>query len=98
MITGSFKSVKGMLKFLSNSSVCKSSISTVSKSRQLAISDGSPGTSLTPTISNELSMSNLYLWGGGGGSNVMRRGRFCNLCDLLIGWSSTIENFDKSKP
>ena len=60
-ITRSFKSVKGVLKFLENVLVCKSSISTVSRLRQLAISDGSPGTSLTPTGSNELSVSNLRL-------------------------------------
>ena len=76
MITGSFKSVKGVLKFLENSSVCMSSISIVSKLRWLAISDGSPGTSLTPIGSNESSVSNLCLWGGGGGSNVMRGGGF----------------------
>ena len=92
MITGSFKSFKGVLKFLANSSFYKSSISIVSRLRWLAISDGSPRTSLTPTGSNEPSMSNLHLWGGGGGSNVTRGGRFCNLLDLLIGWSSTIEN------
>ena len=90
MITGSFKSVKGVLKFLTNSLVYKSSISTISRLRRLAISAGSPRTSLTPIGSNELSVSNLRLWGGGGGSNVMRGGRFCNLHDLLIGWSSMI--------
>ena len=92
MINGLFKSVKDVLKFLAKSSFCKYSISTVSGLRRLAISDGSPGTSLTPTDSNELFVSNIRLWGGGGGSNVMRGGRFCNLRDLLIGWSSTIVN------
>ena len=81
-----------MLNFLANLLACKYSISTVLKSKWLAISDGSPGTSLTPTGSNESSVFNLCLWGGGGGSNVTRGGRFCNLLDLLIGWSSTIEN------
>ena len=81
-----------MLKFLENSSVCKYYISTVSRLKWLAISFGSPRTSLTPTRSNETSVFNLHLWGGGGGSNVTRGGRFCNLLDLLIGWSSTIEN------
>ena len=90
MITGSFKSVKGVLKFLANSLTYKSSISTVLKSKWLALSSGSPKTSLTPIGSNESSVSNLCLWGGGGGSNVMRGGRFCNLHDLLIGWSSMI--------
>ena len=47
-IIGSFKSVKGVLKFLANSSACKSSISTVLKSKRLALSVGSPRTSLTP--------------------------------------------------
>ena len=37
-------------------------------------------------------MSNLCLSKGGAGSNVIRGGRFCNLCDLLIGWSSMIVN------
>ena len=92
MITGSFKSVKGVLKFLANSSVCNSSISTVSRSKRLAISSGSPRTSLIPTGSNEPSVSNLHLWGKGGGSNVVRVGRFLNLIDLLGGWSSMIEN------
>ena len=81
-----------MLKFLANSSVCNYSISTVSRSKWLAISSSSPRTSLIPTGSNELSVSNLRLWGGGGGSNVTRGGRFRNLLDLLIGWSSMIEN------
>ena len=81
MITGLFKSVKGVLKFLANSSVYKYSISTVSRLRRLAISDGSPRTSLTPTGSNEPFVSNLRLWGGGGGSNVTRGGRFCNLLE-----------------
>ena len=40
--------------------------------------------------SNESSVSNLCLWGGGGGSNVISGGRFWNLHDLLIGWSSMI--------
>ena len=92
MITGSFKSVKGVLKFLANSSVYKSSLSTVSRLKRLAISDGSPRNLVTPTGSNEPSVSNLRLWGGGGGSNVTRGGRFLNLLDLLIGWSSMIEN------
>ena len=81
-----------MLKFLANSLVYNSSISTVSRSKRLAISSGSPRTSLIPTGSNEPSMSNLHLWGRGGGSNVVRGGRFLNLLDLLGGWSSTIEN------
>ena len=92
MITGSFKSIKGVLKFLANSSVYKYSISTVSRSKQLAISSGSPRNSLIPTDSNESSVSNLRLWGRGGGSNVVRGGRFLNLLDLLKGWSSMIEN------
>ena len=91
-ITGSFKSVKGVLKFLANSSFYNSSISTMSKSKRLAISFGSPRTSLIPTGSNEPSMSNLHLWGRGGGSNVVRGGRFLNLLDLLTGWSSRIRN------
>ena len=91
-ITGSFKSVKGVLKFLANSSVCSSSILTVSRSKRLAMSYGSPRTSLIPTGSNEPSVSNLLLWGRGGGSNVVRGGRFLNLLDLLGGWSSRIEN------
>ena len=52
------KSVKGMLNFLANLLACKYSISTVLKSKWLAISAGSPGSSLTPTGSNEPSMSN----------------------------------------
>ena len=92
MITWSFKSVKGVLKFLANSSVYNSSISTMSKSKWLAISSGSPRTSLIPTGSNELSVSNLRLWGKGGGSNVVIGGRFLNLLDLLTGWSSRIRN------
>ena len=60
-ITGSFKSVKVVLKFLTNSSIYKSSISTVLKSKWLALSYGSPITSLTPIGSNEPSMSNLRL-------------------------------------
>ena len=92
MITGSFKSVKGELKFHANSSVCNSSISTVSRFKWLAMSSGSPRTSLIPTGSNEPSVSNLLLWGKGGGSNVLIGGRFLNLLDLLKGWSSRIEN------
>ena len=60
-ITGSFKSVKGVLKFLGNSSAYKSSISTVLKSEWLALSVGSPRTSLTRIGSNESSVSNLHL-------------------------------------
>ena len=81
-----------MLKFLANSSVYKSSISTVSRSKWLAISSGSPRTLLIPTGSNEPSVSNLLLWGGGGGSNVTRGGMLLNLLDLLKGWSFRIEN------
>ena len=91
-ITGSFKSVKGELKFLANSSVCNSSISTVSRLKWLAMSSGSPRTSLIPTGSNEPSVSNLHLWGKGGGSNAVIGGRFHNLLDLLTGWSSRIKN------
>ena len=61
MITRLFNSVNGVLKFLANSPACKSSILTVSKSKWLATSAGSPGTSLTPTGSNEPSVSNLFL-------------------------------------
>ena len=61
MITGSFKSVKGVLKFLANSSAYKSSISTVFKSKRFSLSPGSPGTSLTPIGSKEPSVSNLHL-------------------------------------
>ena len=92
MIRGSFKSVRGVLKLFANSSSCKSSISTLFKLRRFSLSSGSPRTSLTLIGSNELSVSNLLLWGGGGGSNVIRGGRFWNLRDLLIGWSSTIIN------
>ena len=92
MITGSFKSVKGELKFLANSSVYNSSISTVSKLKWLAINSGSPRTSLIPTGSKEPSVSNLRLWGKGGGSNAVRGGRFLNLLDLLTSWSSRIKN------
>ena len=61
-IIGSFKSVKDVLKFLANLLVYNSSISIVSKSRRLAISDGSPRTSLTPIGSNEPSMSPPLGW------------------------------------
>ena len=60
-ITGSFKSVKGELKFLANSSVCDSSISTVSRLKRLAMSSGSPRVSLIPIGSNEPSVSNICL-------------------------------------
>ena len=60
-ITGSFKSVKGVLKFLANSVACKSSISTVFKSKRFSLSSGSPKTSLTPISSKEPSVSNLCL-------------------------------------
>ena len=60
-ITGSFNSVRGVLKFLANLSACKSSISTVLKSERLATSVGSLGTSLTPIDSNHPSVSNLLL-------------------------------------
>ena len=92
MITGSFKSVKGELKFLANSSVCNYSISTVSRLKRLEMSSGSPRNSLIPIGSNEPSMSNLRLWGKGGGFNVVIGGRFLNLLDLLTGWSSRIKN------
>ena len=93
MITGSFNSVKGVLKFLTNSSAYKYSISTVFKSKWFSLSSGSPETLLTPIGSNESPVSNLCPSGGGGGSNVIRGGRFCNLHDFLIGWSSMILNF-----
>ena len=92
MIAGSFKSVKRVLKFLANSLVYNYSISIVSRSKWLAISSSSPRTSLIPTGSNEPSVSNLCLWGRGGGSNVVRGGMFLNLLDLLKGWSSRIKN------
>ena len=59
--TGFFKLVKGVLKFLANSSACKSYISTVLKSKWLALSVGSPRTSPTLIGSNELLVSNLLL-------------------------------------
>ena len=92
MITRSFKSVRGVLKFLSNALVCNYSISTMFKLKWFALSSHSPRTSLTPISLKESSMSNLRLWGGGGGSNVISGGRFCNLHEFLIYWYSTIVN------
>ena len=92
MITWSFKSVRGVLKFLANSSSYKSFISTMFKLRWFSLSSSSSRTSLTRISSKEPSVSNICLWRGGGDSNVISRGRFWNLHDLLIGWSSTIVN------
>ena len=60
-ITGSFKSVRGKLKFLANSSAYKSSISTAIVSTWFVLTFGSPGTSLIPTGSKELFVSNLHI-------------------------------------
>ena len=60
-ITGSFRSVRGELNFLTNSSACNSSISIGVVSTWFVLCFGSPGTSLIPISSKEPSMSNLRL-------------------------------------
>ena len=61
MITGSFKSVSGELKYLSNSSTYKYSIYTMVVSTWFVLSFGSPRTSPIPTDSKEPSVSKILL-------------------------------------